>query len=259
MALKSKSLFLYGFEITATSGFIDFQIAPGGPILTAIIPIGYYSLTSFMAAIVTALTAIDSTATYTVTVDRTIGGGLQNRLTISSTGSYFSLLFGSGPHHTSNPSALLGFNNADYTGALTYTGNSTAGTILVPLYQGYNWVAPGRNKKVFGAVNVSTDGTKEAIVYQLQRFFEVEFKNEYETVIDTYWIPLMEWMIQQRALEFTPEISSPNTFYECTLETTEEGGDGLAFTMKEQLPDMPGIFRTGKLKFRQIVAVGQFI
>jgi hypothetical protein len=259
MALANRSLFLYGFEITTVNGFIDFQIASMGPVLTAIVPVGFYALTDYLAAIVTALSTIDPTNTYTASVDRTIGGGLQNRVTITSTGSFLSLLWGSGPHSSSNISASIGFPATDQTGAVTYTGNATAGTMLQPLYQGYNYVAPQRNKKVFGSVNVSTNGTKEAIVYQLQTFWEIEFMYEAAEIIDANWQPLNDWMIQQRPIEFTPDYTQPTVFYNGTLESTEQDGTGLAYQMQEMLPDFPGLFKTGKMQFRQTVNVGEFI
>lgn len=259
MALQAKSLFLYGFEITTVNGFIDFKNASGGPTLTAIVPVGYYGLTDFLQAVIAAIQTVDSTNTYTATVDRTTAGGLQNRVTIASTGAYFSLLFGSGPHSSSNPAALLGFNLVDYTGATTYTGSATAGTMLMPLYQGFNYVAPQRNKKVFGNVNVSTNGTKEAIVYQIQKFWEVEFRYEPDTVVDENWQPLMDWMMQQRPIEFTPEISNPTNFFNGTLESTDQDGAGLAYQMVEMLPELPGLFQTGKMVFRQTASIGEFI
>lgn len=258
MALANRSLFLYGFEITPTNGYIDFQNVSSGPTLTAIVQVGFYGLTDFLAAVITAIALVDPVNTYTATVDRTVGGGLQNRVTITSSGSFFSLLFGSGPHNSSNPASLLGYQAINYTGAVTYTGSTTAGTTLQPLMTGYNYVAPQRNKKVFGAVNVSTNGTKEAIVYQLQTFWEVEFKYEPAESIDDNWQPLNDWMIQQRPIEFTPDIGDPTTFFNGTLESTDQDSTGLAYQMVEMLPEFPGLFQTGTLEFRQTVAINEF-
>jgi hypothetical protein len=259
MALTSKSMFLYGFEVNTVNGFIDFQATMGGPTLLAIVPDGFYALTDYLQAIVTAMAVADPANVYTATVDRTIAGGLQNRVTISTSGTFLSLLFGSGIHSASNIAASIGFNLTDYTGATTYTGSFTAGVMLIPLYQGYNYVAPNRNKKVFGNVNVSTNGTKEAIVYQLQTFWEVEFRQEPAEIIDENWTPLMDWLIQQRPIEFTPEISSPEVFFNGTLEGTEQDDTGLAYQLVEMLPDLPGLFMTGKMNFRETVQIGEFI
>ena len=249
---------MYGFEIDTVNGFIDFQNVVSGPILTAIIPVGSYGLTDLLNALVVAMATVDPVNTYTATVDRTIGGGLQNRVTITTSGTYLNLLFGSGPHNSSSPAEMLGFNMTDYTGALTYTGAATAGTMLIPLYTAYNYVAPTRNKKNFGAVNISTNGTKEAITYQIQTFWEAEFMQEPEEIVDTYWQPLLDWMIQQKTIEFTPDFTDGNTFLIGTLESTEQDSTGLAYQMQEQLPELPGLYRTGKLEFRQTVQINEF-
>ena len=56
--------------------------------------------------------------------------------------------------------------------------------------------------------------------------------------------------MQQKSLEFTPEISDPNVFYEGTLEQSTADGKGLAFTAKEMLPDFPNLYDIGLMKFR---------
>jgi len=61
---------------------------------------------------------------------------------------------------------------------------------------------------------------------------------------------MMEWLIQQREFEFTPEISSPNLVYEGTLEKTDSDSKGLGFEFKEMLPDFPFYYRTGMMQFR---------
>lgn len=258
MALTNPSLFLYGITINALNCNIDFQAASMGPTLTAIVPIGYYSLTDFLAAIASAMNTTDTANVYAVTADRTIGGGTANRVSIATSGAFLSLLFNSGPNTNTSAAEQMGFNDADYTGETTYTGSATCGTILVPLYYGYNYVAPTRSKKVFGGVNISANGTKESITYPIQVFWEVEFRQEPASAVDEYWQPLNDWMIQQRPIDFTPDITNPDVVFSGTLESTEQDGTGLAYQMQEMLPDLPGLFQTGKMIFRQEPSVGQF-
>jgi hypothetical protein len=197
-----------------------------------------------------ALTAIDVTNTYTASVDRSFDGGKQNRVTISTSGSFLSLLFGTGTRAASSCATLIGFPSTDQTGATTYTGTFSAGISLIPELVGYNYSDPTFDQKVFGAVNVSTSGKKEAIVWQIQKFVEVEFKYEPEAKVMTEWEELFNWAIQQRLFEFTKDITDPNNSFEVTLESTTADGKGLGFKMKEMLPKFPFMYDTGNLKMR---------
>lgn len=251
MALKEKSLFLYGFEVTANNRSIDFRAVFGGPELNATLPLGYYSLTTLMIAIKAALQAADPLRVYTVTANRSYAGGTENRVTITTNGIFFELLFASGSRSSSSVAPLIGFPLVDQTAALTYTGTSSAGTPLVTEYVGYTYVPTTMFKTVSGAVSVSAAGVKEAVVWQVQEFFEVEFKYEPEAKVITEWEPLVEWMIQQRGFEFTPEVSSPNVVIDCTLESSSGDGKGLGFKWKEMLPQFPFNYQTGLMRFRK--------
>src|SRR5437868_3980949 len=112
MALKSRSLFLYGFQVTELNRSIDFKDTSGGPELSATLTIGFYSLTSLMAEIKRAMQAV-SGAIYTVTADRTYLSGTENRVTISTSGTYLSILFQTGTRAASSCASLIGFNGTD--------------------------------------------------------------------------------------------------------------------------------------------------
>lgn len=259
MALRSRSLFLYGFEVTELNSSLDFKTAAFGPTLLATLQLGFYSLTSLGEEIVRALKEQAPAYNFTFSVDRTIAGGLENRITITTTAPYFDILFATGPRTASACNELIGFPLADKTGALTYTGNATAGISLVTEREGYNYLPPTNKRKVQGAVNISANGDEEAVVFSVMRFFQVEFKHEPETKVFLYWTPLMEWLIQHKLVEFTPEISSPSVFYEATILSTGADGKGLAFEMSEQLPEFPFYYQTGTLTFRQRVPAAGFI
>lgn len=259
MALKNPALITYGFEITTDNEYIDFVAVNAGPTLTAIIAVGSYSLTDFLTAVAVAFNTADPAHTYTVTVDRSVAGGLQNRVTISSTSAFFQILIASGPHAGATPATLLGFNLVDQTGATHYTGSASAGTLLVSVYPGYNWTPVERKQAIQGNVNISANGDKEAIVFQIQLFWSVEFKYEPVAKAETAWLDFFQWAIQQKPLEFTPEYPNYGKFYAGTLESTDAAGDGLAFEMKEMIPSFPGLCETGRLDFRQVIVASQFL
>ena len=59
MALSALSLMNYGLEITALNQNLDFKALSGGPVLTAAIPLGFYSPISLSEAIAIALLNAD--------------------------------------------------------------------------------------------------------------------------------------------------------------------------------------------------------
>jgi hypothetical protein len=250
MALKNQSLILYNFTVTPANSSIDFRNAPSGPIIQATIKLGFYSLSTLLSAIAAALVSADPDNEYFATADRTIAGNTQNRVTISTLGTHFELLFGTGPRVASSIAPYIGFNPSDYTGSTTYTGSSTSGTVLIPDYPGYNYLGPEFNQKNFGVVNVSASGQKEAVVFALQQFITVTFKFEQQNKWITQWLPLVQWMIQQQQFDFTPDYTQPDVFYSVTLESSEADGQGLAFMPTEMLPDFPFYYDTGEMRFR---------
>lgn len=253
MALKNQSLLLYNLQVTPSNNALDFKNASGEPEINATLTVGFYSLSSLLTEVQRALFAADNTNVYTVTADRTVAGGLQNRITISTSGTFLSLLFASGSRNATSCASLLGFTG-DQTGSTTYTGTSTSGTALVPDLVGYNYLPPTSYKRVQGAVNISASGVKEAIVFQIQQFITIQFKYEEEAKVASQWSPFWDWSIQQRPFDFTPDITSPNTVYPVTLEKTQADGKGIGFQMKEMLPSFPFLYDTGPLEFRVVLS-----
>jgi hypothetical protein len=252
MALSAKSLIVWGLEVNITNRSLDFKTTSGGPTLQATLNLGYYSLTNLAAEIVRALSAADGSHTFTCTIDRSISGGLQNRITIATNSAFFQLLFLTGSRNASSCDSLIGFTHTDKTGATTYTGTSTAGTAILTEYPGYNYLSPDFNRKVFGSVNVSASGKKEAIVFQIQKFLQVEFRFETKANVIAKWVPFLTWAIQQRPFEITPEYTVYNTLYNVTLESTAGESKGLGYILNEMLPQFPNNYRTGLIKFRVI-------
>lgn len=250
MALRSQSLFLYGFNVVTNNKYIDFNIVSGGAQLTATLTEGYYSLTDLLNEIQLQLSAADPTNVYTVTADRTVSGGTQNRVTIATSGAFLSLLFATGTHHTASAAVMAGFAATDLTGSTSYTGVSSAGTAVLTTMTGYSHLGNLYMPKNFGAVNVTASGLKEAVVFSIQQFIQVGFMYEPQDYVNSTWYPFMIWAISQKPYDFTPEITAPTVFFDVTLESTESDGSGLGFNMTEMLPEHPFLYKTGNLKMR---------
>ena len=255
MALKSKSSFSYGIEVNTFSRSLDYNL--GGSEIRATLNLGYYSLTTIAQEIIRAMTEADNSVTYYVVINRTISGGTENRISIGVSGSpFFSLLFLSGTRAASSVGPLLGYTQTDKVGLTNYTGQMSCGKIFQSEMTGYNWISPDMYQTIQGTRSISVSGIKESIVFQVMKFFSVEFK--YEKNISN-WISFLTWAIQQRPLEFTPEITAPSVFHNCTLEKTAKDGNGLGFEIKEMLPSFPNHYQTGLLTFRIIIEGGEFI
>lgn len=259
MALKQPSLILWGLQITTFNRWIDYQLSSGGTVYSAQLNLGYYSLTSLLTEITRAMSAASASVTYTATADRTIAGGLQNRITLGTSSAYFKILFNSGTHAATSIASLIGFAQIDKSGSTSYTGSSSAGIVLVTTYPAFNYMPPELNREVQGSRSISAAGIKEAIVFQIMQFISAEFKYEPYAKVLSDWYPFFDWAMQQRPFDLTEDYTIPNRFFEVTLEKTTKSGDGLGQLWKEMLPSFPGLYTTQDLTFRVVLAAGQFI
>jgi hypothetical protein len=252
MAQRKQSLLLYGFEVNASNASIDFQSVSGGIIRQATLPYGFFTLDQLLANIAAQMMAADPGRVYAASATRTFSGGTQNRVTIQTTGAYLSLLFASGPRNSTAIDGLIGFLHADYVGAITYTGPSSAGVALVPEYPAYSYIPPALMKTVFGSISISASGKKEALAWSIQQFYQMNFQYEPQAKAITQWNYFFSWAILQQPFEFTPDISLPTIYDPVTLESTSMDGKGLGYKMEEMLPDFPFFYRTGLLKLRVV-------
>lgn len=261
MALNAgtQSLFNYGLEVTTLNQNLDFIAQSGGPTLTAVIPLGFYAGSGIAQAIVTALQSVDPVNGYAANISYNYVGGSQNRFTISTDGTFLTLLFGTGPNVVTSIGSLLGFNLANYMGNTSYTSGSSSGTNLITQYVPYNYLADQNIGKVFGAVNVSASGLKEAVVFNIQQFIQLEIMHEPASKLPQ-WQAFWFWAIQQRAFDFIPELTNPFVTYQVTLEKTGYDSQGLGFMMTEELSQgFPNLYGTGALVLRIIAANQNFI
>jgi len=250
MALTAKSLLLFDFQIDQDNSSLDFVAINLGPTLQATLRFGSYSLSGLMREIKRAMESADPAHTYTVQADRTFVSGTENRVSITTNGTFLTLLFGTGPRVTTSVHTLIGFATANRTGAITYQGTFTAGNSIIPDYVGYNYLGPEMIRNVFGALTITASGEKEAIVWAVQQFLQVEFKYEPEARVLTDWRDFFTWAIQQKSFEFTPSVNNPSLFYEVTMETTSADGKAFGYKIEEMLPEFPFFYRTGMMKMR---------
>jgi len=257
MAQANRALFLYGYDVTDFNKYINFQNINLGPVLTAVLNVGNYTASQFMLEIKRAMEFVDGVNTYTLFLDRSINSGASNRLHVSTSGSFLSILFGTGINAATSPYGLMGFNPADYTGSTTYTGSSQSGVVLIPEFATWNYLGPNEMVEQDGVKNITSTGIKETLVFAQMTFFQGEWRylsNELGRTQLTEWTTFLKYATQQLKFEFSPSIyENYDEFYQATVESTPADGNGMKY--KLELMVSTGLFRfysTGSIKFRVI-------
>lgn len=258
MSLSTHSKFYYGYPVTTTSLYIDFN--EGGSELTAELEIDAYSLTDFADALSVALNDAGA-LTYTVTVNRST-----RQITIAATGN-FALLVSTGSHAASTAFGTAGFTGANLTGAATYTGNLAAGTVYTTQFILQSYVAPQDfQAMLYGTVNKSASGKVEVVTFGTETFVEFNITLATSRVQEAGGIvrnnatglsdlqSFMQYITTKGPLEFMPNEDAPETFITVILESTSEDSKyGLGYKLRELYGrGLPGYYETGVLKFRVI-------
>lgn len=247
--INSMSKFYFGTEVTLTNFYLNFD--EGGSELTAILRRGYYSLTDFAAEIARAMTEAGG-QTYSVSVNRST-----RVLTISASGS-FSLLITSGTNVGQDIFSLAGFSGVDVTGT-SLSGGSGAGYEYIPQFRLQDYVKPGqRQETIDSTINETGSGRIEIVKFGLRSFIEMNIRfitsvcqggaieNNPEGYEDAEFF--MTELIKRGDIEFMPDRNDTSTFYEISLDSTEQDSKGLKFKLTEE--PVQDYYKTGKLVFR---------
>lgn len=259
MAQKDRALFLYGFDVTNNNKYINFKNAAMGPELTATMNVGNYSCSEFLTEMKRAMEVADGVYKYTWAINRGVPDEKSNRVSVSTTAPFLSILFGSGTNAANSPRDIIGFSPADYTGSTSYTGFTNAGTVLYPDFPTWDYLSPDNMVMNDGSKNVSAAGIKETLVFAQMRFFQGQWKyitNFQGNTQETEWQNFLKYATRQLKFEFTPSVfEDVSLFYKCTLESTPADSNGLGYNLKQMRGD--GLFRfydSGLLKFRVVTA-----
>ncbi len=257
MSIDTRSQFFYGYTIDSDNYQLDFKEG-GGSQLTAELNFGDYTLTTLLTEVKRALETAGA-LTFTVSVNRST-----RKVTIAASGT-FSLLTTSGTHG-SNVFSLLGFSGADKTGTNTYTADGTSGSAYVPQFKLQSYIPPGNyTKRRNVTVNEAANGLVECVSFGDQDMIamDIRFSNN---IVQPSAGPItsntsgladlnlfMRFLITKAALEFMPDLNSPNTFHTVILESTLEDSKGTGYKLKERTDlGIPGYYDTDLLTFRVI-------
>jgi len=256
-ALENHSKFYYGWQITTSNRYIDFN--DGAGIKTATLKVGYYSSAELIIEIKKKMDAL-STLNFTVTFDRTA-----RKFTISSTVS-FSLLFATGPYFAQSTSELLGYTASNKIGASSYLAENVSGFEYKTQFYIQSYKDTSTNRRAIdGTVNKSASGVTEVIKFGTERLMEGEFlfitniTQESISIIRTNnqgredFIQFIEWCTEKAPIEFIKNENDPSTFQTFVLESTPTDSKGLDYDLIEMYDrGLAQYYRSGVLKFRLI-------
>lgn len=113
------------FIVDTSNNKLDFKETSVGSIVTATLTTGNYSAAALATHVGSVMTSASLNAsTYTCAFNTAT-----RKFSISTSGSFLSLLFDTGGNVTISPADLLGFNVYDYTAATSYTSENVANGI----------------------------------------------------------------------------------------------------------------------------------
>lgn len=257
MAIETKSSFLYGFNITSSNKFLDFQ--EGATEYNAELNIGSYTLDGLVTEVATRMNALSSN-NYVVSVDyptRTI--------TIAGDAT-FSLLVTTGSNAGNDVFSLLGFTS-NKTGAATYDGDVATGSEYLPQYILQSYVPFEYIERSSDAqVNESASGVVEIVEYSRVNFMECDIKFITDQVMQTNapitnnatgindYLAFIGYAVQKKPLVFIPDILNKGTYVNCILESTPESNKGVEFKLKKVSGLTNKFYKSGLLTFRKLVS-----
>jgi hypothetical protein len=257
MALLTRSKFYFGVQIDSDNNILD--IDEGTGVISVALAVKAYSPSEIAVALSSALNQAGS-LTYTVTLNRTT-----RLLRITASGT-FSIRRSSGPNSASNIYSRLGFaGSGDLTGLMQYDGTAAIGYSYEPQFYLLDYVPLEHNvKSVKASINETGSGAVEVVRFGTKRYMEcsMDFITDQKFIGDEIWssnttgvadaLRFMGFAIEKAAIEFMPDRLDVANYSKLVLESTESDSQGTGFRLIEMLDYGAGIYRTGRLVFREV-------
>jgi hypothetical protein len=257
MALLTKSKFYFGVSVDPENNVLDIDEGTGSfPVTLAV---KAYAPSEIATALSSALNQA-GTLNYSVTLNRTT-----RLLRITASGA-FSIRRATGPNSASNIYSVLGFpGGTDLTGLSQYEGTAGVGFEFEPQFYLLDYVPLEHNiKSVKASINETGSGAVEVIRFGTKRYMEcsIDFISDQKFIGDEIWesnvngvsdaLNFMGFAIEKATMEFMPNRLDVANYTKLVLESTESDSQGVGFRLIEMLDYGAGIYRTGRLVFREI-------
>jgi len=255
--ILTDSAFYYGIEIAQDNSILS--IDEGSGELLVNLAYGKYTLTTALNEVLRALNEQGS-LTYTGSIDRA------NRLYTINSSANVTLKVSTGTS-ASSAYSTIGFTGLDRTGDDSYQGNLGVGSSYRPQFRLQSYVDFEDNQKaVDSTVNVSASGRVELIRFGVVKLMEcnIDFITDINQGAGGYIRTdlsgvdnardFMEYAVTKGPMEFIGDVTTPNFFTSCVLESTPESKDGVDFKLKEKFGSgLIGYYSTGLLIFREVI------
>ena len=255
MVINTFSAFYYGHDIN--DGNFIIPLNEGSGEVTVELNIGSYSLTNFIIEVNSSLNEFGSQE-YSVSLNRST-----RRVTISAA-SNFSLLFGSSVNSGISIFGLLGFENIDYTGQSSYTGQLPSGFAYFPQFKLQNFIDFDLIQRTNSeTVRTTASGKLEVVKYANTYFMKCTIpfitdivgqgviKNNPNGVEEA--IKFIRYATSKQELEFIYDVNSPNVFETCILESTSQSRQGTEYELTPLYSrGLTGYYELRDLEFRRL-------
>jgi hypothetical protein len=259
VALKVRSSFYFGYEVTASNNIIDF-IEAASPLTNrqAVLKKGYYTATSFFSEVARAMTDA-GTIVFTAGFDRA------SRISTITAPAGFTINRDTGPNSTSTIYTILGYDEGSDKVGSPVIGDFASGLAYFPQFTLLDYLATDKiQESIESSINETGSGRLEIVKFGLRNFMEcniVFITNQHmaaDCPIETNptgvedAVTFLQEITKRGKIEFMEDRDDPNTFETLILESTTKNGKGLGFRLAEDLATGDGFFTTGKLMFRKV-------
>lgn len=258
MSVHAYSKFYYGFIVDENNRYINFD--EGGDELTAVLPIGAFTLTKILEVASQAMNDVGA-LDYIFSVNRT------TRIVTLDASANFNLLGSTGTNAGQSALPTLGIPAADHLADDQVIGSSAAGYSYSPQFPLQDFVPSANGKKALSAtVTTSASGNKVSVQsFGEERYMKCNIKwvNNSEqgsggklrsspTAVEDL-ISFLEYCVTKAPIEFMQNESNLDAFERLILWSTPSNGDGTGFELKEYYDkDLPDWFESGALSFKVI-------
>jgi hypothetical protein len=255
--IDTYSIFFYGKTITAENR--SFTFFEGAEEINASIPSGNYSMTAISQALSRALNnASSNNYVYGVTFNR---NSLKLKISCNN-------LFGIKNSNLDSPLLTeLGFEDDDILSTSEAEGTLPATATYEPQFLLQDYVSPEKNATMVSASElVSASGKTQVVRFGLKRELKLNIRWANNYLVDGGWIKqnpeaveqLNDFMlhcVEKNIVELMPDLNERTDYYRMILVSTEESGDGTAYSLKERYDqDTPNYYDSGILTFRLVEA-----
>lgn len=256
MGLKTRSLFLYGYDVSKNERFISIDEG-SGEIVVEVSPSGY-TFTELADALARALND-SGVNNYSVVANRS------NRTFTITADAPFDILIATGFYAGSSLYTTLGFSGADLTGLMTYTSNLTTGSTWAPQLPLFSY-SPSSNREgtVEATQSESGSGQIEVVSFGTVNYMECDAKFITNRIDKPDVIELdrnavenamafLRYIRLKNRIEFMEDRDDVNNFEKFILSKTAASGNGLEVRLYEMTgQNLQDYFETQAMTFRKV-------